>query len=98
MGGVDYHNWLVSNYSISVREKKWYWSLFTCCIDVAVENACILYEIIHCSNAMALKDFRAAIDTAYLKITLKGKYTGYPNYQWELIWCYMTAWDNFVAE
>lgn len=39
MGGVDLHDNAVSNYRIAIRGKKWWWPLFTSCINTASVNA-----------------------------------------------------------
>ncbi|XP_028658906.1 piggyBac transposable element-derived protein 2-like [Erpetoichthys calabaricus] len=78
MGGVDHHDWLVSKYCVSIRGKKWYWPLFTRCIDMAIVNAWILHKSIHGGNAISLKDFRRAIAIVYLKTTVQRKHAGRP--------------------
>ena len=47
MGGIDHHDWLLEKHSISIRGKKWYWSIFTRILDMAVVNSFVLYRLIH---------------------------------------------------
>lgn len=69
MGGVDLHDNAVQNYSCSIRSKKWYFPLFTTCLDSAVVNS----WKIHCFCAkqenrkpMSQKDFRVMLTKALL--------------------------------
>ncbi|KAJ6643847.1 PiggyBac transposable element-derived protein 3 [Pseudolycoriella hygida] len=39
MGGTDRTNQNINNYRISIRGKKWWWSLFTWMLDASVQNA-----------------------------------------------------------
>ena len=68
MGGVDHHDWLLEKYSYSIRGKKWYWSIFTRTLVMAVVNSFVLYRFIHGSTSISIKDFRRAIATTYLKL------------------------------
>jgi len=43
MGGVDRADKNVSAYRISMRTKKWWWSLFAYCVDAMMQNAWLLY-------------------------------------------------------
>ncbi len=69
MGGVDRMDQNVSCYRISIRSKKWWWPLFAYMVDVAVQNAWILYK--RCpsfrNRPLALLDFRREISQVYLK-------------------------------
>ena len=47
MGGVDHHDWLIGKYSVSIRGNKWYWTLLTRFIDMAMVNSWAIYRIIH---------------------------------------------------
>ena len=67
MEGVDHHDWLLKNYSISIRSKKWYWCLFTRIVDMSLVNAYLLYKKVHPRNKLDLKDFRRKVARAYLK-------------------------------
>ncbi|KAG5877348.1 hypothetical protein JTB14_005148 [Gonioctena quinquepunctata] len=44
MGGTDLMDHGVANYRIGIREKKWYWPIFTWLVDVSVHNAWVLYK------------------------------------------------------
>ena len=68
MGGVDQDDWLLEKHSISIRGKKWYWSIFTRILDMAVVNSFVLHRLILGSNSISIKDFRRAIATTYLKL------------------------------
>jgi hypothetical protein len=43
MGGVDRADQNISVYRVSIRGKKWYFSLISHCIDMAEQNAWQLY-------------------------------------------------------
>lgn len=84
MGGVDQHDWLLEKHNISVRGKKWYWSLVTRIIDMAVVNAFLLYRKIHGKKSISIKEFRRSIAVEYLKIghgkrVLKGRPLSFPS-------------------
>ena len=49
-------------------EEKWYWSIFTRILDMAVANSFVLHRLIHGSNSISIKDFGRAIATTYLKL------------------------------
>ena len=68
MGGVDRLDQNVATYRISIRSKKWWWSLFTFIIDAAVNNAWLLYRgsLAHEQNPMDLLAFRREISRVYL--------------------------------
>ena len=44
MGGVDRMDHNVDKYRISIRSKKWWWSLFAFCADVSIQQAWHLYR------------------------------------------------------
>ena len=46
MGGVDNRDWLVQKSHIGIRSNKWYFNLFTNCLDVALINAWILHWMV----------------------------------------------------
>ena len=46
MGGVDKHDWLFGKYSVGIRKKKLYWSLFTV-LDMMIVNAWTIYKFVH---------------------------------------------------
>ena len=45
MGGVDMSDWKVEKYRCAIKSKKWYFFIFTHCLDVAVVNTSILYNL-----------------------------------------------------
>ena len=45
MGGVDRLDQNLAAYRINHRSKKWWWSVFRFCVDVAVNNTYQLYRI-----------------------------------------------------
>ena len=69
MGGVDKHDWLVWEYSVGIRGKKWYWPLFTCILDMTMVNALIIYKFVNANDkeVMSLLDFKRQVCVAYLK-------------------------------
>ena len=56
MGGVDKMDWMVSKYRIKIESKKWYFTMFTNLIDMAVVNAHVLYEMVN--GKISLLEFR----------------------------------------
>lgn len=67
MGGTDRMDQNLNSYRISIRNKKWWWSLFAFAVDTAVCNAWYLYR---CSPAadqmpMSLLEFRRQIAMTY---------------------------------
>ncbi|PRD31853.1 UNVERIFIED_CONTAM: PiggyBac transposable element-derived protein 3 [Trichonephila clavipes] len=44
MGGVDQHDCLLEKHTIQVLGKKWYWTIFTRVIDMAIVNTYILFN------------------------------------------------------
>lgn len=44
MGGTDLMDECIATYRIGIRSKKWYWSIFTWILDVAINNAWLLYR------------------------------------------------------
>ena len=47
MLGVDLADWKTQKYRVGIKSKKWYFSLVTHCLDVAVVNSHILYSLLH---------------------------------------------------
>lgn len=64
MGGVDRSDQNISLYRIAIRGKKWYFSLITHCIDLAIQNAWQLYR--NDGGKMDQLSFRRRIATAML--------------------------------
>ena len=44
MGGVDRLDQNVAQYRISIRKKKWWWSIFSFLVSASVNNAWLLYR------------------------------------------------------
>jgi hypothetical protein len=78
MGGVDHHEWLVGQYAIGVRGKKWYWVLFTRMIDMTLVNAWLLYRHTHGVDALDILSFKRAVTLPYLKLDTSRKQPGRP--------------------
>ena len=73
MLGVDLADWKTQKYRVGIKSKKWYFSLVTHCLDVAVANSHILYNLLHPEEKMDLLDFREYITTALLKTDSNSK-------------------------
>ena len=67
MGGVDHLDWLVQKYRIGIRSKKWYFSLFTNCLDVAIVNAWILHSM-STDSPLPLLQFKSFVAKHCLKL------------------------------
>lgn len=50
MGGVDRMDQNIATYRISIRSRKWWWPLFAYMVDVAMQNAWLIYRLtgMHC--------------------------------------------------
>ena len=57
----------VSSYRIAIRGKKWYSSIITYFIDIAINNAWLLHCICNRKDQLDLLSVRRAIARAYLK-------------------------------
>nr|CAI5831573.1 unnamed protein product [Callosobruchus analis]CAI5839620.1 unnamed protein product [Callosobruchus analis] len=65
MGGTDRMDEDLARYRISIRSKKWYWSILTWLVDAAIQNAWILYK---CSGRQTTNlNFRRELATTYLR-------------------------------
>lgn len=64
MGGTDLMDENISRWRISLRGKKWWWSLFTWLVDVTVQNAWILHK--KAGHKMTQLQFRREIVKTYL--------------------------------
>src|SRR5699024_3748118 len=67
MGGTDRMNQTVSHQRITIRSKKWYFCIITWLIDVAIQNAWVLYRRFQDKN-MPIVDFRRRIVNYYLNL------------------------------
>ena len=66
MGGVDRLDQNISCYRISLRKKKWWFSLFTWLLDATVANSYYVFKQNH--SDISFLDFRREIVLFYLKI------------------------------
>lgn len=64
MGGVDRMDENISKYRIGIRGKKWWWSIFTWCLDAAVNNAWRLSTNFRQQSNL---EFRRELVQSYLK-------------------------------
>ena len=67
MGGVDLMDQNVSCYRINIRTKKWWWPYFAYCLDVAIQNAWLLFRKGNSSTYMDQLAFRREIVDVYLR-------------------------------
>ncbi|KAF6215702.1 hypothetical protein GE061_000033 [Apolygus lucorum] len=67
MGGVDKLDWLVNEYRIKIRGKKWYFPIITHLLDVCVVNAHVLHGLVN-DDKMPLLEFRRRITRSYLSL------------------------------
>lgn len=65
MGGTDQMDSNINVYRISIRGKKWWWSIFTWLIDACIQNAWIIYRIQNPDTSQL--NFRREIAQVYLK-------------------------------
>ena len=47
MLGVDLADWKIQKYRVGIKSKKWYFSIFTHALDVALVNAHAIYNLMH---------------------------------------------------
>lgn len=66
MGGTDLMDENINTYRIDIRSKKWWWCIFTWCLDAAISNAWILYRK-GCNQRMTQLTFRRTIAQTYLR-------------------------------
>jgi hypothetical protein len=68
MGGVDPADQNIAAYRISMRTKKWWWPFFAFSIDLAMQNAWLLYRKTdrHARSPLDLLSFRRSVVQAYL--------------------------------
>ena len=64
MGGVDRMDENISKYRIGIRGKKWWWSIFTWCLNAAVNNAWRLSSNFRQQSNL---EFRRELVQSYLK-------------------------------
>lgn len=66
MGGTDRMDQNVGQYRIQIRNRKWYWSLFTWLIDISIHNSWCLYRKSN-NTYISQIEFRRTIAEVYLK-------------------------------
>ncbi|XP_039286300.1 piggyBac transposable element-derived protein 3-like isoform X1 [Nilaparvata lugens] len=66
MGGTDLMDENINCYRVSVRSKKWWWSIFSWCFDVCYQNAWHLYNMSHLQK-MSQLEFKRNVAVFYLK-------------------------------
>ena len=65
MGGTDRQDQNIAKYRISFRGKKWYWSIFTWFVDIAIQNCWVLHK--KCWGNLSQFDFKEHIALSYLQ-------------------------------
>lgn len=84
MGGVDKMDGLVAVYRSRMRQRKWWWPIFSYLFDVSVVNSWLLFRKVHPSHEMSsgLLKFRRYLALSLLKSygqkSNKGKITPAP--------------------
>lgn len=69
MGGKDRMDENIHKYRTSIKCKKWWWVLFTFCIDTSIHNAWQLHrKYIEESNKIDYLKFRRTVVQTYLKL------------------------------
>lgn len=69
MGGVDRMDQNIGAYRISIRSRKWWWPLFAYLLDVAMQNAWLIYRLTGAMNhhPMDQLEFRRSVCNVYYK-------------------------------
>lgn len=65
MGGTDLMNQDINRYRVSIRGKKWWWSVFTWFLDASITNAWRISR--SCGSSLSQLQFRRDIAIYYLK-------------------------------
>ena len=68
MGGVDRADQNINKYRISMRTKKWWWPFFAHTVEMALQNAWLLYRKYNASEPLDLLAFRRKIVQEYLQV------------------------------
>ncbi|XP_039286653.1 piggyBac transposable element-derived protein 3 isoform X1 [Nilaparvata lugens] len=66
MGGTDLMDENVNRYRVGIRSKKWWWPIFSWCLDVSLQNAWYLYNMANRPRITQL-EFKRAIAVYYLQ-------------------------------
>lgn len=67
MGGVDILDNGIANYRIKIRGKKWYWPIFTNCLDSMIVNAWRFYNMVNEGADLSQLKFRQNLVLTFLK-------------------------------
>lgn len=67
MGGTDLMDENINRHRISIRSKKWWWAIFSWCIDASIQNAWFLHNMSRRENKISQLEFKRAVATSYLK-------------------------------
>lgn len=69
MGGVDGMDQNIGAYRITIRSRKWWWPLFSYLLQVAMQNAWLLYRLTDAAQHRPLSnlDFRRDVCAIYYK-------------------------------
>lgn len=69
MGGVDRMDGNIDKYRVCIKSKRWWWVLFTFCLDTAVHNAWQKHREYASENTkLDYLHFRRIIVQAYLQL------------------------------
>jgi len=81
MAGVDRMDQNIATYRISIRSRKWWWPLFAYLIDVAMQNAWLLYRLTDSANHQPMDQLefrRNVVNVYYKKYSLERACIGRP--------------------
>lgn len=67
MGGTDLMDENVNRHRIAIRSKKWWWAIFSWCVDVSIQNAWILHNMSHRTDKITQLEFKRQIAVHYLR-------------------------------
>ena len=73
MLGVHLSDWKTQKYGIRIKIKKGYFPIVTHCLDVAVVNGCVLYNLFHDQkDHIDLLSFRSELSLGLLRLCGQG--------------------------
>ena len=77
MLGVDLADWKTQKYRVGIKSKKWYFSICTHALDVALVNAHTIYNLMRERHEQVdLLNFRAEVTLSLLKMDTPSKPAG----------------------
>ena len=76
MLGVDLADWKTQKYRVGIKSKKWYFSICTHALDVALVNAHTIYNLRERHEQVDLLNFRAEVTLSLLKMDTPSKPAG----------------------